>query len=435
MSRQPRPFLDAAHRIGRSLVSAACWSDDHRRCNWVGRSPQELTHPGAPLVPTVAALGPELYGGTSGVALFLAQLAMITDDSDIRIAALAATTNALRNAERNPSAHAMPLSLHGGTLGIAFAAHRVAALLGEAELSDRADALLDRLADAPSTPPMYDVISGHAGAIPALLFLARLLDRPALIDQAIRLGDELLATAEPRGEVWTWDAERVAGPGVSSAFLTGLAHGASGLGLALLELHHATGRTDFLRAGRGAFAYEDTLYDPARANWPDLRSPSPGAPAPEPAAASCAMAWCHGSPGIAMARARAALLDGERADAHASIAKTALASVLSAWDRMRDQPRTDATLCHGLSGLGEIVATAGRWLEDPELTTAADAHSRRLIERHSAAEDWPSGLSSTGPNPSLMLGTAGVGLHFLRLHDPEKVPGVLWVGPAVPAGL
>jgi lantibiotic modifying enzyme len=429
MSRQVRPFLEAARRIGCELVRSACWSDDRRRCNWVGRSTQEQTQVGAPIIPTVAALGPDLYGGSSGVALFLAQLAAIAGDRDAGAAATAGIANALRNAERLPAGRSMALSFHGGLLGVAFAAHRVGALTGATDQSDRAEGLLERVMSEASMPRLFDVIGGHAGAIPALLALGRSLDRPALIGRAIGLGDELLGAAERRGEVWSWHPDRVAGPGVSGVLLTGLAHGASGLGLALLELHAATGRPEFLQAGRSAFAYEDTLFDPAKANWPDLRGPAPGAAPSAPAAPGFAMAWCHGAPGIALARARAAALDPERRDAHAAVARTALATTQAAWDRLREHPRTDATLCHGLSGLAEIVFTAGRWLDNPELTAAAAAEARLLIDRHSAAEDWPSGLTSAGPNPSLMLGTAGIGLHFLRLHDPEHVPAPLWTVP------
>ena len=429
MSRKPQPFLDAARRIGRALVRSAYWDAERRQCNWVGRSTEELTQLGAPLVPTVAALGSDLYGGSSGIALFLAQLAAVTGDHDANVAATAAAANALRNAERLPAGRIMALSFHGGLLGVAFAAHRVAALTGATDLADRGDALLERVVTEAAIPHLFDVIGGNAGAIPALLALGRWLARPALIDLAIGLGEELLDAAERREEVWTWHPDRVAGPGVSGVLLTGLAHGASGLGLALLELHAATGRPAFVQAGRGAFAYEDSVFDPAKANWPDLRSPDPGATPATPAAPTFALAWCHGAPGIALARARAAALDGERRATHAAIARTALATTLAAWDQMREHPRTDATLCHGLSGLAEIALTAGRWLDDPELIAAAAARARLLIDRHSAADDWPSGVPSAGPNPSLMLGTAGIGLHLLRLHDPDHVPSPLWIVP------
>ncbi|HET7233740.1 MAG TPA: hypothetical protein VFJ16_27265 [Longimicrobium sp.] len=48
-------------------------------------------------------------------------------------------------------------------------------------------------------PQALDVITGGAGAIPALLGLARRLDRPSLTDTAIRHGEFLLEQAR-RGE-------------------------------------------------------------------------------------------------------------------------------------------------------------------------------------------------------------------------------------------
>ena len=48
-----------------------------------------------------------------------------------------------------------------------------------------------------------------------------------------------------------------------------------------------------------------------------------------------------------------------------------------------------------------------------------------MIDRHARSGNWPSGLVSRGPNPSLMLGSAGVGYSLLRLYDPKTVPSVL----------
>ena len=52
------------------------------------------------LTPTVTALGPELYDGTSGVALFLAQLFARTGNLEFRHTALGAITRALRQLDR-----------------------------------------------------------------------------------------------------------------------------------------------------------------------------------------------------------------------------------------------------------------------------------------------------------------------------------------------
>ena len=310
MSRRGESFLEAASRIGLALVRSAYWDSDHRLCNWVGRSTRERMAADAPVVPTVAALGPDLYGGSSGVALFLAQLAAVTDDDEMSSTAAAACANALRNVERQPVREFPAMSFHSGLIGVAFATHRIVALTGDwHDLATRADAILERAAEAIATPHVFDVIGGNAGAILALLALGRSLCRPVLFELATMLGDELVEAAERRGDAWSWHPDLTTGPEAAAMPLTGLAHGASGLGLSLLELHAATGRGDFLEAGRGAFFYEDTLFNEEQGNWPDLRAPGPGKPAPTASSAPCAMAWCHGAPGIALARTRAATLD------------------------------------------------------------------------------------------------------------------------------
>jgi lantibiotic modifying enzyme len=240
---------------------------------------------------------------------------------------------------------------------------------------------------------------------------------------AIALGEYLCLKALRQGALWCWDPAIATGPGTASTPLTGLSHGASGMGLALMELYATTGRSDFLEAGRGAFAYEDSLFNPTLGNWPDLRHDDPcGIASRTP---RYARAWCHGAPGIALARLRASALDPTRAETHLTMARAAITTTLQAIDQRLGLPSRDASLCHGLAGLMEVVLIAGRTWDDPGCLAQADAAVRFLIDRHACQGDWPSGVASAGPNPSLMLGLAGTGYAFLRLEDPQQVPPIL----------
>jgi len=389
----------------------------------MGRSPNQITRLGGPVIPTAAALGPELYGGSLGVAWFLAQLGAATGDPDFRRTALAATACSLRQLDRSPRAAGFPISYYSGLVGTAYAVDRVAAMTGERALGEHVDRLLARVAAGVTAPHVLDVIGGNAGAIPALLALYRGGQRPAARGVAERLGEELLQTAIRQGSVWTWQAEKAAGPGIGTVPLAGFAHGNAGLGLALFELYAATGRRDFRDGGRGAFAYEDGLFDAAEGNWPDLRPSGPETTQ----TGQFTVAWCHGAPGIALARLRAAALDPESAATYLSAARIALATTQAALDTVLTLERHDATLCHGAGGLSEIVWTGGQWLGDAALAEAARAAGRALIDKYAESGSWPSGVATAGPNPSLMLGKAGIGMHFLRLHAPESVPPVLIV--------
>jgi lantibiotic modifying enzyme len=274
-------------------------------------------------------------------------------------------------------------------------------------------------------PHELDLIGGNAGAIPALLSLSQIPVWRSCRAVAVALGEELCQTATCQGNAWVWNAEKAYGVSVGTIPLTGFAHGAAGIGLALLELNAATGRTDFLEAGRAAFAYEDSLFNAEQGNWPDLRSY--GATAASPPSPQYAVAWCHGAPGIALARLRAISLDPLRRDVHAAVANVALATTRRAVEQTRQHARYDTTLCHGLGGLLEVLWIAAQFLDSDENRAYVCSVVYELIQKHALAGDWPSGLPSAGPNPSLMLGTAGIGYQLLRFHDPQLVAPILIV--------
>jgi lantibiotic modifying enzyme len=202
--------------------------------------------------------------------------------------------------------------------------------------------------------------------------------------------------------------------------LAGLSHGASGIALALLELHHVTGDARHLQAAREGFRFERSLFDPRLENWADVRGTEPAFP----------VAWCHGAPGIGLARLRAYELLREeqwRAEAEAALRTTRRSLEAST-------PGADFSLCHGVAGNAELFLYAAQVLRDPSLldvATTAGLWGLELYER--PARPWPCGVRAGGENPSLMLGLAGIGWFYLRLHDPHGTPPVT-LPPATPHG-
>lgn len=399
-------YLVAADRIGRRICQTAFWHDG--RCNWVGALPDE--GPYGQTIINYAALGPDLYGGTSGVALFLAELHAATGDVDARRTALGALRHAHAHAG-DPDQPAGP-GLYAGRIGIALASVRISLLLGEPEAVEQADALLAEL----RPDDEFDLMTGNAGTIVGLLALAALLEREELVSRAHDFGEQLLADAQPgdQGLSWRSPVQR------HRRNLTGLSHGAAGAAVALLELWRDGGERAYRDAAEAAFAYERALYDPAVGNWPDLRNHDD--------ASSFATFWCHGAPGIALARLRTLeILGGEiwRAEAQAALATTrrAVHAELASG-------AGNFSLCHGLGGNAEILADSVRLLgddadENAELAhTVADAGLERHVQH---AIPWPCGTFE-GETASLFLGLAGIGMFYLRLHDPAH-PSVLLIVP------
>lgn len=405
-------FLDAAASIGREIVAQAVW--DGTRCNWVGAAPEEGR--AGEVVMTYAALGPGLYDGTSGIALFLSHLSAVTGDAEARRTALGAIRQALTVKEdRRPASP----SVYTGMLGVALAAAETGRVLGEDGLIEDAARLVPLVVETPSVE--FDLLLGEAGAIVGLLALHHALGDRRCLDRAFDLGHGLVRRGRRRGPRLSWASPTVRG----QAHLTGLSHGAAGAAVALIELAGMTGDSSFRDATTAAFAYEQHVFDPEEQNWPDYRA-LPRRPG-RAQSTSFATFWCHGAPGIALSRLRSMELSGDpaaREDSQIALGTTERA-VLGA---LRNHTG-NFSLCHGLAGNAEVLAEGTRVLgaDYPTGAEVARQVAETGVERYGSAGSWPSGAHG-GQTPSLFLGLAGVGLFCLRLARPA-VPSVLVIRP------
>ncbi|HEY0024789.1 MAG TPA: lanthionine synthetase LanC family protein [Longimicrobium sp.] len=397
--------LRIATELGARLAEAAVWHGD--RCNWVGMIPDGSSR-------SYSSLEPDVYAGTAGVGLFAAELARATGDGGLHRLAIGAVRQSLHRVETHFPPY--PWGLYAGVAGIAFAAARVGVLLGEAELAERARALVDR-ARVESDPGEFDLMFGLAGGVLALLAMEQTLGDPSLRPQAARLGEELLALGMPMHGGTAWRSMQATG----ERPLTGLSHGAAGAGLAFLELFRATGDARFRDGAEGAFAFERHWFDARQGNWADLRKERARGRGPVPVDTQ----WCHGSAGIALSRLRACeLLKDEvyRREARAALEATRRAAA----DELAGTG--NFSFCHGLAGAAEViregVACFGGDV-DPEGVAARIAAEGAAS--HARGIPWRCGVSSSD-SPSLLLGLAGIGRFYLRLFDPS-LPSLLLVTP------
>lgn len=301
-----------------------------------------------------------------------------------------------------------------------YVARRVMDLDAAAGLEPEMDWLTACIRRGLSEPHTLDVISGNAGAIPVLLSLAQYPGWEDFGPLAAACGEELCREARWSAEMCWWESEQMTGqcgrPGA------GFSHGAAGCGLALVLLYAHSGNRKFLGTARGAFAFEDSLYSKAAGNWIDTRFPYRREG--NVLKGTVQRGWCHGGPGIAIARMFAALLDPDAQDHQQHMAEMGVRVAVEALGERLVQPNDDATLCHGIAGLSEIVWMYGEWFAHAYRVKAVDA-ALELVRRYGASGEWPSGVNAGGPNPSLMIGIAGIGYHLLRLCDPAGVPPVL----------
>jgi hypothetical protein len=400
---QTERFLEASTAIGLRLCRDALWHEE--RCNWLGTvGPHNSVQEG-----TYAALGGDLYAGSSGVAWYLAELFRVTADRSFGKTAAGAIRHALSAA--NAISLQARRGLYSGWPGIALMAIRVGQLIKDESVTRAARALLDRAIELEHHDDDFDLISGTAGMIVGLLCAADVLDESSYVANAATLGDRLLRTVERYTSIAPIHLHNGMGR------LTGFSHGAAGLGYALTELFDVTRDAAFRAAARQAFAYERRWFSPADRNWPDLRyvrarRPVSGTSLP------FAVYWCHGAPGIAISRLRAAkVLDDESCTSEACIA---LQTTWRSTEAMMARPGANYSLCHGVFGNAEVVQLGSHLLPDewPDgFARAAAIASDAIVRQGTAIDDWPCAVN--GSTPGLMLGLAGIGLFLLRLYRPS----------------
>ena len=357
-------------------------------------------------------LGPDLYNGSSGIAVFLAAHARYANHSVSRALALKALA-ATRRQMTQPSAPRWARGLGiGGASGLGsviYALTVVSELLAEpALLQDAVVASTLFTNELISADRSLDVIAGSAGGILGLLALYRKTDAKDVLAHAVACGEYLLSqprSGESGRRSWV-------GLGMGQTPLTGFSHGAAGFGYALSSLAGATGRDDFAQAAQECLAYERSCYNEGALNWPDLRNGKEGVAWPSQ--------WCHGAIGIGLARIATRRISKMQADAVVDDIKNATQNATANWPQHVD------TLCCGTLGTIDFLAEAGQLLGQPTLSDLSDQRLAQVIATRHEQGDYAWNAGGFGFNLGLFRGLSGVGYTILRKLDPQLPNVLLW---------
>jgi lantibiotic modifying enzyme len=377
----------------------------------------------APEAPQVGAerrappvLGPHLYDGSTGVALFLAAVDHVRgsrENHELVLAAIAPLREKLRGLVRDPErARTLRIPI-GGLTGLGsfiYALTRIGAWLGEPALLAEAHALTTLLMpERIRSDDQLDVVAGAAGAVLALLALHDASPAPYpsgrdSLDLALVCAHHLLdrrVSHEGRPRAW---------PCAGLLPLSGFAHGASGIAHALLQLYRHTGREELRAAALEGFEYERRLFDRGALNWMDPRF---GQLLEQ-------SAWCHGAPGILLAR-----LGAIGVPAAGGAVQEDADLLLPLVRELADQPLDH--LCCGNFGRVEVLTCAGQVLGDGRLSNDARAVAERSLRCTVAPGDFRLVAADEPPGfrPSLFRGLAGIGYSLLRLAAPTALPSPL----------
>lgn len=393
-------MIDAAKAVGDELIPLAVRHGNE--IEWLGL--EERTREQTHFAPT----GNDLYSGSSGIGIFMVYLYKATKEQRYLDCASAVVADLAQKLDT--------MAVNGGYSGLGSVVHflhHYAVVTGDRSLMTVCVDLIAGAGESVERDQLLDIIAGSAGLLLVLLNVLETMPDERLRAMAVKIGEHLVARQTVRdcgGAAWdTIPAE---------APLTGFAHGATGIAYSLARLADATAREDFRTAAHAAVLYERAVYIPQIGNWPDFRRPTA---AQASMGVRAAFAWCHGAPGIALGRLKGRLHDFD------DDARREVDGVLSQLQRIPLSP--EDSLCHGELGNLETLIVAAQTLGRPDLLEKARHRAQGVIATNSG--NW--NLRSRGELvPGLLTGLAGVGMGFLRIARPDRVPSVLTLdGPIV----
>lgn len=316
-----------------------------------------------------------LYDGAAGVVLTLAELCRNGFEAKYRDALI-------RGLERIGQACQEPprdWSYFTGRTGALALLRDTRDLLGSDDLFRTALTQTERWQHAIAFGSC-DLLGGAAGALLGGLQLLEESD-PWIRRLIVESYERLVKDAEPAvaGYVWCREKLRVHP-------LCGLAHGASGIALALVELFSVTRLPEIAWLAEQPLAYEAARFDLEVGNWPDFRVSIGNRDALDRAALELPsawsrwargtdfVAWCHGAPGIGWVRKHAIEVlgpgGGRLEEVRRSLART------RTWVEANTSPKevfqTPLSLCHGLSGNLAFLRDVGESAVDGSLQAGVD---------------------------------------------------------------
>lgn len=391
-----------------SRIAASRVQDRRGGVSW--RGPHNPS-PGSPV--QLSPVGPHLYGGFTGIALFLAAFVRVSGEREycsLIFEILEPLRRKLAAIVTDPARAASPRLGVGGLVGIggfAYAFHQIGEWLGEVDLLRESEDLLPLFSEERiAADQLLDVVGGSAGGLLSLLAVTDSeWSGSPLVRRTAALFAEHLRRAQLQrgGRAGGWQTIPWCPP------LSGFSHGAAGICFALLRLYEKTRDETLFSLASDGLVFEQSLYSPSERNWQDLRNPGSG----------FSVSWCHGAPGVALGRIGALrVMDGE----------AIREQIGEALETTRLTPLADLDhVCCGNMGRIEILLHAAEKLRRPDLLTAAHDLASRVLRRVRSRGrfGWVYDLESDVFDPSFFTGAAGVGYTLLRLAKPDLLPCVL----------
>jgi hypothetical protein len=366
-----------------------------------------------------------LYSGTAGIAYFLLRLYSITREQKYLDTVIRSAEGLEQHCNNTPTDY---YSFYTGRMGVMYFFLQLFQVTNNQHYADVAIKIASSCEKfLRANHHISDLINGHAGTLLGLLHLHASTKQEQLLPLIDNFTNRLINTINVGNKGFYWDRSDK-----NIKALCGFSHGASGIGFVFLELGKYFNNATFFYIAEQAFLYEDDLYDPAYHNWPDFRKGYFTNEAlqqhkkaylegdlkffNQPGDMS---AWCHGAPGIGLARLRAWEL--HQKPEHKNALEKALEKTRQTTINNTQYENATYTLCHGKGGNALLFTETLKQVNTPSLQSWVEIVANEALHFYNQNGYYNSGYPQAArqQDHSLFMGTAGVG--YFYLHAAGKI--------------
>jgi len=364
----------------------------------------------------------DLYNGTSGLMLTFAYGSKIfnnTEYFEIFSSCLNTLSDYIATNIKSFNDHFLPsdkkddlppifqnLGFYSGCGGYLYSLGIIANLFPDQKIKKLLNEILNNIEHGIEHNKGLDVISGIAGFIMGLVSVKDLIPETLFINLLQKSTDNLITLYPNLNKSLPQSSSEEESP------LLGLSHGISGLVLALSKSNKYLKRLDVQNLIDKSIEFEDHFYCQKNKNWPDFRKDSqhPNSDLTD----KFMMAWCHGSPGIGLAR-----IEMQEYYHHTRCE----ADIKNAVDSVLNAPiYLPLALCHSTLGNTDLILNAK---QNNYINGKACANYISDFLRHAEQHDSFMQFEAKLAMPGMMLGHAGIAYQMMRISNPSQVPSIL----------
>jgi lantibiotic modifying enzyme len=361
---------------------------------------------------------PDLYTGSSGIVLFLLELAKATGDKSYREEIQYGADALIASLPEKVRLDRAENGLYSGVAGVGFTLDRVFQETKDEKYRKAAIRCRD-LIHAAASPAgkgaewgkITDIIAGAAGTGLYLLHVARSMDDPASGELAAKAGLRLIELGIPEngGLKWRSDPE-------FPRLMPNFSHGTAGVAYFLATLHQETGRQEFLDAALAGARYLQSIAKTEGDTCvifhdePDNKT-------------LYYLGWCHGPVGTSRLWIRLNQIDPKAG--WLAWAKKGANGIITSGIPEKQTPGFWNNLgqCCGSAGVADFFLDLGKLTGDRSYTDYSRRVVRNLLERATPTSGdglkWIHAEHRVKPEytyaqTGYMQGAAGIGMLLLR---------------------